>query len=151
MSREGDLMRKALKRHLLPALESLGFAGKSAKFQRLLPETQDLLAIQYHKYGGSFILEFGRRERGPLSTGWGDVVPEEKLEVMYLPVALRGRLQETAAATDDIFAGFSFKDFGEDSCKYDNLAERVAGLLPQVEAWLSTGEKGPNVHTFGRA
>jgi len=153
MSREGELMRKAIKRHLLPALERLGFTGTSSKFQRLLPESQDLLAIQYFKYGGSFILEFGRRERGSLHTGWGPVVPEEKLEVIYLPVTLRGRLQETEAETeaeaDILFAGFSFRDFGEEVDTYDKLAKRVAGLLPQIDAWLSTGAKGPNVHTFG--
>jgi len=149
MSREGNLMRKAIKRYLLPALERLGFTGTSSKFQRLLPESQDLLAIQYHKYGGSFILEFGRRERGSLHASWGAVVPEEKLEVIYLPVTMRARLQETEVEADDGFAGFSFRDFGEDENKYDNLAKRLAGLLPQIDAWLSTGAKGPNVHTFG--
>jgi hypothetical protein len=150
MSRAGDLMRKALRRHLLPALVRLGFTGTSVNFQRLRPETQDLLAIQYHKYGGSFILEFGRRGRGSLQTSWGPVVPEEKVEVIYLPVMARGRLQETpTAAGDDVFAGFSFQGFGEDQDSYHTLAERVATLLPQVDAWLSTGAKGPNIHTFG--
>lgn len=149
MSREGDLIRRAMKRSLLPALAVLGFSGTSSTFQRLLPEFQDLLAIQYHKYGGSFILEFGRRERGSLHTAWGAIVPEEKLEVMYLPVTMRARLQETEVEADDVFAGFSFHGFGEDLDKYDLLAKRVAGLLPQIDSWLSTGAKGPNIHTFG--
>lgn len=148
MSREGDLMRKALKRHLVPALASLGFTGKSSKFQRLLPDRQDLLAIQYHKYGGSFILEFGRRERGPLHTSWGPVIPEEKLEVIYLPPTLRARLQETEAVAQDAFAGFTFQGYGEETSKYEALAKRVASLLPQVDAWLSTGTKGENIHAF---
>ena len=148
MSREGDLMRKALRRHLLPALASLGFTGKSSKFQRLLPDSQDLLSIQYHKYGGSFILEFGRRERGPLHTTWGSVVPEEKLEVIYLLPTQRGRLQEAEAEGQDLFAGFSFQGFGEDTGKYEALASRVATLLPQVDAWLSSGTKGANLHAF---
>ena len=151
MSRESDLMRKALKRHLFPALADYGFTGKSSKFQRLLPDWQDLLAIQYHKYGGSFILEFGRRERGPFHTSWGPVIPEEKLEVIYLLPAQRGRLQETEAEAQDIFAGFSFQGFGEDINKYEALAKRVATLLPQVDAWLSSGTKGANVHAFSLA
>ena len=149
MSRQGDLMRKAIKRHLLPVLERLGFTGTAAKFQRLLPESQDLLAIQYHKYGGSFILEFGRRERGSLPTSWGPIVPEEKVEVMHLPVMMRARLQETEIEADGLFFGFVFRDFGADAEPYDLLAQRVAGLVPQIDAWLSTGVKGPNVHTFG--
>lgn len=76
MSREGDLMRKALMRHLLPALDRLEFTGKSSKFQRLLPEAQDLLAIQHQEQGGSFILEFGHSEVGSLHTSWGVLVPE---------------------------------------------------------------------------
>ena len=148
MSREGDLMRKAIRRHLVPALEGMGFTGKSSKFQRLLPDHQDLLTIQYHKYGGSFVLEFGRRERGPLHTSWGPVVPEEKLEVMYLLPTQRGRLQEGEAEAQDLFSGFSFQNFGEDSSKYQGLACRVASLLPQVDAWLSAGTRGTNVHAF---
>ncbi|QIK37498.1 hypothetical protein GWK36_05340 [Caldichromatium japonicum] len=148
MSREGDLMRKALRRHLLPALAHLGFVGKSSKFQRLLPDWQDLLAIQYFRYGGSFILEFGRRERGPLSTSWGPVVPEEKLDVVYISPGERGRLQETEAEARDLFAGFSFEGFGEDFSKYEALAMRVATLLPQVDAWLSQRVKGPNIHAL---
>lgn len=148
MSREGDLMRRALRRHLLPALASLGFTGKSSKFQRLLPDHQDLLAIQYHKYGGAFILEFGRRERGSLHTSWGPVVPEEKLEVIYLPPTQRGRLQEAETEAQDVFSGFSFQNFGEDNSKYEALARRVAALLPQVDAWFATGTKGANVHAF---
>lgn len=141
-------MRKALRRHLIPALARFGFVGKSSKFQRLLPEWQDLLAIQYYKYGGSFILEFGRRERGPLHTSWGELVPEEKLDVVYIFPSDRGRLQETEADARDVFAGFSFEGFGEDFSKYEALAIRVASLLPQVDAWLAQRVKGPNIHAF---
>lgn len=146
MSREGDMMRKALKRHVVPALRALGFIGKTSKFQRLLPENQDLLSIQYNKYGGSFILEFGRRERGPLYTSWGPVIPEEKLEIIYLSPMHRGRLQEAEA--QELFSGFSFQDFGEDIGKYEALAIRVATLLPQIDIWLSMGRKGENIHAF---
>lgn len=77
MSREGDLMRKALKRALLPELKLLGFDGTSSSFQRKSDKALDLLSIQYWKYGGQFILEFARRERGDLHTSWGEVIPEE--------------------------------------------------------------------------
>ncbi|RKT37858.1 hypothetical protein BDD21_5368 [Thiocapsa rosea] len=141
-------MRKALLKHLLTALAAAGFVGKSIHFMQLRDDAQDLLSIQYWKYGGSFILEFSRRDRGPLHTAWGPVIPEESLEVAYLPVADRARLQERDAPPDDIFAGFSFADFGEDFAKYERLALRVAGYLPQVDAWLSRREVGPGIAPF---
>lgn len=148
MSREGDLMRKALRKHLLPALVAAGFSGRTNHFMRLLPAAQDLLSIQYWKYGGSFVLEFGRRERGPLHTSWGPVVPEDELQVAYLPVGDRARLQDRNAPRDDVFGGFSFAGFEEDTARYEALGARVAGCLPQVEAWLSTRARGPDVFTF---
>ena len=151
MSREGDLMRKALRKHLFPALAAAGFVGKSIHFMRLRDDSQDLLSIQYWKYGGSFILEFGRRDRGPLLTAWGPVIPEESLEVAYLPVRDRARLQERDAPPDDTFAGFSFTGFGEDVAKYEQLALRVASDLPQVDAWLSRREVGPDIAPFAGA
>ena len=151
MSREGELLRRAFKRHLVPRLTSLGFAGKSSNFQRLTATAQDLLSIQYWKYGGSFILEFGRRERGPLLTAWGEIVPEEALDVAYLPISDRARLQERTEVSPEIFGGFRFDGFGEDVEKYDALALRVAAMLPQVDAWLSRREVGPDVRPFGEA
>jgi hypothetical protein len=149
MPREGDLMRKALRKHLIPALAAAGFDGRSTRFTRLRDDAQDLLSIQYWKYGGSFILEFGRRPRGPLQTAWGPVIPEEKLEIAYLPVCDRARLQARDAAPEDIFAGFRFADFGDDQDRYEGLALRVANCLPQIEAWLSRREIGPDVVAFG--
>jgi hypothetical protein len=151
MSREGEFMRRAFKRHLIPRLTSLGFAGKSSNFERLTATTQDLLSIQYWKYGGSFILEFGRRERGPLLTAWGEIVPEEALDVAYLPLSDRARLQERPEVSREIFSGFRFEGFGEDVDKYDALARRLAGMLPQVDAWLTGRERGPDVRPFGEA
>lgn len=149
MSREGDRMRKALRAHLSPALAAAGFVGHANHFMRLRDDAQDLLSIQYWKYGGSFIFEFGRRARGPLQTAWGPVIPEERLEVAYLPIQDRARLQARDAPPSDLFAGFSFAGFGDDLDRYEQLARRVAGCLPQVEAWLSEREVGPDVTTFG--
>jgi len=44
------------------------------------------------------------------------------------------------------FRGFSFKAFGSEQSRYDQLAASVAALLPQVEAWVGSGIKGPNIH-----
>jgi hypothetical protein len=151
MSREGNLMRGALKRQVVPALRGMGFAGTGTSFRRLLPARQDLLTIQFSKYGGSFILEFGSRERGPLQTSWGPVVPEDEVSAIYLSVTQRARLQEAEAQAKDAFAGFSFEGFGDSELLYESLAIRVCGLLSQAEGWLCSRTKGPNVHAFSEA
>lgn len=151
MATEGDLMRRELKRHLLPALEALGFVGKTSNFQRLLPHAQDLLSIQYWKYGGSFILEFGRRERGDLHTSCGEIVPEARLDVAYLPTADRARLEDPDSDDGTLFRGFSFSSFGVDRTRYAALAMRVATLTPQVDVWLNTRACGSHVRAFHTA
>jgi hypothetical protein len=143
VSREGDLLRKALRKHLLPQLRELGFNGKTSTFQRANPDSLDLLSIQYWKYGGEFILEFARFERGELLTSWGEVVPEAKLDVAYVSPLDRARLVRGTRPSG--FGGFRFGKFGEDLGSYDQLALEVASLLPQVERWLTRREIGPNI------
>lgn len=144
-------MRKALRAHLIPTLSKCGFAGGASHCMRFRDGTQDLLSLQYWKYGGSFILEFGGRSRGPLRTSWGEVIAEDKLDVAYLAVTDRARLQDRLAPEEDTFAGFAFAGFGDDMNKYHALARRVAGLIPQVDAWLRTGELGPDITPFSGA
>jgi hypothetical protein len=145
MAKDGERMRKALKAHLLPAISALGFVGSANQYRRLRDDRQDLLAVQYWKYGGSFLLEFGHRPRGDLHTAWGDVVPEDRVTVVYLPVADRARLVDRGAADDDLFRGFRFDAFGDDGSTYDTLARHVTALLPQVDRWLRTGQVGPDL------
>jgi hypothetical protein len=150
MSLEGELMRKALKKVLLPELNRIGFTGTSSNFQRRSAENLDLLSIEYWKYGGQFILEFARSKRGALNTSWGEVVQEEKIGVAHISPLQRARLQRTLEASEDLFRGFKFSGFGEDLAKYIALAHEVAALLPQVNAWLESGAAGENIHTLGR-
>jgi hypothetical protein len=151
MSREGDLMRKALQRLLVPELRRLGFRGTNPKFQRKSPEWLDLLSIQYSKYGGEFVLEFTRRERGPLHTSWGETVPEERLNVGYVHPTQRARLEQRGPTSGEGLRGFKFSGFGEHPVKYDELAAQVAALLPQVEEWLRSAKAGDHVHSFRAA
>ena len=151
MSLEGDLMRKALKKVLLPELNRIGFTGTSSNFQRRSTENLDLLSIQYWKHGGQFILEFARSKRGALNTSWGEVVQEENIGVAHIFPLQRARLQQTLEASEELFRGFKFSGFGEDPAKYIALAHEVASLLPQVNAWLESGAAGENIHTLGRS
>ena len=151
MSREGDLMRQELRKVVLPGLEALGFAGKGLHFQRRRRETLDLLDFQYWKYGGEFILEFAHRERGDLTTSWGEVVAEGKITAAHILPLDRARLEQRGTLAGEHLRGFVFAEFGEDRTKYESLAREVASLLPQVDVWLRTGAVGSNVHVLGAA
>lgn len=151
MASSGDLMRKALKRHWLPTLARLGFIGATSTFQRLEPDAQDLLSLQYWKYGGEFILEFARRRRGSFTTSWGAVVPEEKMEVTYLNPLDRARLQQIEPLAGEHLHGFRFSAFEDDFAKYEALAGQVAMLMPAVDAWLRNGTRTEQIHPLQRS
>ena len=134
-------MAIAIKSVLLPEIRRLGFGGSGvANFVRSSEAHRDFLSIQYWTYGGSFILEFCR-----VPVTWVDPdsseVPKRVFETDPL---LRRRLIDTEQHKD--FRGFSFKAFGSEQGRYDQLADSVVALLPQVEAWLDSGIEGPNIH-----
>ena len=135
------MMAISIKKVLLPEMRRLGFLGGGvANFVRSNGDHRDFLSIQYWTYGGSFILEFSR-----VPTTWVDPdsgeVPKRVFETDPL---LRKRLIDTEQHKD--FRGFSFKAFGSEQSRYDQLAASVVALLPQVEAWLESEIKGPNIH-----
>jgi hypothetical protein len=142
MAYEDTLMRKSLKKILVPALKETGFNGKGWNFQRS-SGSLDLLSVQFWKYGGQFILEAARQPRGDFHTSWGEVVPEAQVTVAHISPHKRARLEQldTAAA----FSWFTFQDFGDDQSRYDALARQVIELLPQLEHWLDTNEAGTHV------
>lgn len=148
MSRNGDFMRKALRRFWVPEVVRLGFVGKSSTFQRIGADYQDLLSLQYWKYGGEFILEFARRERGPFTAPWGPTISEEKLDVAYISPLLRARLEQRGSVSGPHLRGFDFSSFGDDTAKYESLAKEVASLLPEVDEWLTCGRRGKHIHSF---
>ncbi|WP_152984551.1 hypothetical protein [Stenotrophomonas terrae] len=134
-------MAISIKKVLLPEMRRLGFVGGGvANFARSSGDHRDFLSIQYWTYGGSFILEFSR-----IAATWVDPdsgeVPKRVFETDPL---LRKRLIDAEQHKD--FRGFSFKTFGGEQSRYDQLAASVVALLPQVEAWLESGIKGPNIH-----
>ncbi len=141
MRTSGQLMAASIKKVLLPALRQRGFGGSGvANFVRSSDAYRDFLSIQYWTYGGSFILEFSRIPANWVDPDSGEV-PKRVFETDPL---LRKRLIDTEQHRD--FRGFSFKAFGSEQSRYDQLAASVVALLPQVEAWLESGTQGPNIH-----
>jgi len=144
MALEDTLVRKSLKKFLLPALKDMGYNGKGWEFQRQ-SSSLDLLSVQFWKYGGQFILEAARQPRGDLHTSWGEVVPESQLTVAHAPTLKRARLGPVEGAGDSWFV---YSAFGDDQSRFDALARRVTELLPQLEHWLNTKEVGTHVRPF---
>lgn len=142
-------MSKALKRELVPSLERLGFGGKFPRYRREMPGAIEFLAIWYDNAATAFFIEFGTHARGDKQTSWGELVPEAKLMLEHVPITARLRLQADCSGGSITQHWFQFGAFGEDGARYDALARRVAALLPQVEAWFRSGERGPNLHRNG--
>jgi len=142
-------MRRALKQRFVPKLDQLGFAGRANSFQRILPNAQDLLSLQHWKYGGEFILEFARRERGALVSSWGKTVSEEEIEVAYIDPRHRARLEQVGPSAGAHLQGFDFSSFGTEFSKYEALANQVAELLADVDAWLRERRPSQHVRTLG--
>ena len=88
MSVHHDLMIKALKTRLLPALRERGFKGRFPHFRRAGTDRIDFVMIQFRREGGSFTINIGQSGPEGISEGaWADV-PVEKLTVGHLnPVA----------------------------------------------------------------
>ncbi len=135
------MMAISIKKVLLPEMRRPGFVGGGvANFVRSRGDHRDFLSIQYWTYGGSFILKFSRVPATWVDPDSGEV-PKRVFETDPL---LRKRLIDTEQHKD--FRGFSFKAFGSEQSRYDQLAASVVALLPQVEAWLESGIVGPNIH-----
>ena len=69
----------------------------------------------------------------------------------HLPTVARARLEDRSADSEGLFFGFQFAGYGEDRPRYDALAQRVAALLPQVDAWFQTRDVGPDTRPYGEA
>jgi len=142
-------MSKALKSALVPALKAAGFVGAFPRFRRSSGEQIQFVSVQYHWAQTAFFLEFGSHPAGPKLTSWGELVPEDKLILEHVQVDYRARLQAQVGRGSVLEDWFQFGSFGQDFAAYTELATGIAALFPQIEAWFSTQQQGPNVYRMG--
>ena len=72
--------RNQLKNLLVPRLKSLGFNGSFPHFRRVRNLRNELLTIQFDKYGtGRFVIELASAPTGAFITYWGKEISESKL------------------------------------------------------------------------
>ena len=142
-------MSAALKAVLVPVLTESGFDGRFPRYRRDRAEVLHFIGVQYDKAGTSFFLEAGWHPPGDKMTNWGELVPQHELRLEHAPLENRVRLQQVGGPSSLPSDWFSYAGRGDDAAGYRAVAATVAGMLPQVEAWLARGEVGPNLSPYG--
>lgn len=110
-------MIKTLKEHVVPFLRKSGFTGTFPHFRRTQNDLTDLLAFQFDKYGGGFVMEIAGHQGNVFTTDWGTEIAVEELKTWDIGPAKRDRVY----ASEGIL-----KFFCEKCCwfRYDSLKRR---------------------------
>ncbi len=142
---QNQIVRRALKKVLVPVIEALGFQGKFPHFQRFENGDLHLLSIVFDKNGGGFFLEFTCHPPGDLETSWGEVIPERELTVAHTSFESRARLQKNGHQNSLSEDWFRFEELSKN--EIDGLVRHVGSLITQVDDWLREKRVGKNIST----
>lgn len=94
--------RTLIKEHLVPGLRARGFKGSFPHFRRITNDAVHLLTFQLDRWGsGNFVAEIAKAPLGPVSVGWGDPIPSNKLTAHDL--VSRFRLGAQSSGSDHWF------------------------------------------------
>ena len=116
-------MLAALKRVVVPELRARGFRGSPPHFRRERDEGLDLLAIQFSRWGGEFVVELARAPATGVQLHSGELIPPAKLRTHH--VMSRLRLGAASTGSDH---WFKFDGAGTPS-EFDQVARRIVPLL----------------------
>lgn len=125
------LMDTSLKAIVVPELRKMGFSGSYPNFRIVEGDLITTCAIQFNRYGGSFILEFARNTMQELTPYMQSVVVPAK--AVSGDLSNRYRLGATKATRGDFW--FDFENFSNKKSKYDELAKEVVNKLLSVEGF----------------
>jgi hypothetical protein len=142
---QNQIVRRILKKTLVPILEAGGFHGNFPDFQRLEKDYLHLLSIVFDKNGGGFFLEFISQPPGDMKTSWGEVIPEQDLTVAHTHIESRARLQQNGHPNSLSEDWFRFEKLSEN--EIEGLVQHVGSLIPQVNDWLREKRVGQNIST----
>ncbi len=142
---QNQVVRRILRKNLVPMLEAEGFHGKFPDFQRLEKEDLHLLSIVFDKNGGGFFLEFTSHPPGNMETSWGEIIPEKELTVAHTHFEGRARLQQNGHPNSLSEDWFRFEKLSES--EIGRLVQHVGNLIPQVNHWLREKRVGQNIST----
>lgn len=96
-------MIAALKEHVVPVLRTKGFKGSFPHFRRDTETDIHLLSFQFHKYGGSFIVEVASCGIESITTASEEKMPSKTVKAHDVQPSLRLRLGSTAKKPDHWF------------------------------------------------
>jgi hypothetical protein len=138
-------MRESLHKILVPELRSRGFKGSLPHFKRFRESCVDLLAIQFNKYGGSFVVEIGSCSLEGVRIWGGELIPAEKARCHHLPWELRLRLgSKPGRVNRDHWFKFR-KGFLVYWFSYDPVAREILPFLDsQAEPYWKSNDKQPS-------
>lgn len=151
-------LRSALKATLFPIAAARGFViDKSAQpqfttFRRLTGGEVHVFDVQWDKSGKPrFIINFGKAPARGV-TRQGKPVAPERIEVYDCKPMLR--LQRRRGGSMACWFQLRrplLQQLASMSREYspDEVAQSVVACFQEVEAWLSSGVKGPHVHGIG--
>ena len=135
-----SLMISALKDRFVPELRRLGFKGSFPHFHRPRGDRVDFLSVQFHRDGGSFVVEIAKCGPHGKVEGFGSELPVSKLNVQFFRDRLRLGSDSKAGRIDHWFEfGRRMYDPPEPTRPasfYESVAMSVVPFLdPQAEGW----------------
>jgi len=125
------LMIKALKKLVVPYLREHGFKGSFPHFRRRNGDDMELIAFQFNRYGGSFVVEVGVCGKDGLTTSWGKEIPANKVSVYDLDYGHRFRLRENIYGTDDAECWFHYEEAKTDE-DFNVVASKLFKCIKDV-------------------
>lgn len=141
MSGSRDKMVSALREVVLPTLRDMGFRGSFPNFRRARADQLDLLAFQFSRWGGSFVVELGYCPVSGYTSLSGEHYPPNRVQVHHLHHQQRIRLGSRRPEVADYW--FQFEP--ESERIYTQTAAEVLPLLhSQAEHFWLTHEPTPN-------
>jgi hypothetical protein len=132
MSVGREKMIAALQKYVVPVLRAEGFQGTFPDFRRLTERSIHLLAFQFNKWGGSFVVEVANCPTEGITTHWGEHVPTRAVKTTNVHPSLRLRLGSTVKKQD-----YWFRFDGRFTWnRYERAARAVLPYLKtQAEDW----------------
>ena len=123
-------LRRATARHLRP----LGFSGSLPHLRRRSDTRVDLLSVQFHSAGGSFVVEVAACGTNGYTTSWGQHIEPAKVRAQHIS-SPRPRLGSATFPVGDhwfVFGRRSYEsgnDRIEATAHYDTIASEVIRLV----------------------
>lgn len=122
-------MVASLKSIVVPYLREQGFTGSFPHMRRIKGNGIDLIAFQFDRHGGGFVIEISSCDAGGMTTYWGKKIPPNKVETSDMPPNARLRIQPTTGPGTDSWFRYDKGDVvGEN---YDNVSLQVIALLEE--------------------